>query len=139
VVLEQAGDAGGAVVDLCGRDSQVSEGELSLVVRQPAGVAGIIAPWNSPVALGIRSLAPALAAGCTAVMNLPRQTAQVNSLMAEIVGETEGLPPGVANTLTGGHVTGDVLVTSPEVPVISFTGSPTGSAMTWPGAWRRCE
>jgi betaine-aldehyde dehydrogenase len=107
----------------CGRDSQVSEGEFSVMVRQPAGVAGIIAPWNSPVALGVRSLAPALAAGCTAVMNLPRQTAQVNSLMAEIVGGTEGLPPGVANTLTGGHVTGDVLVTSPDVPVISFTGS----------------
>ena len=106
-----------------GRESQVSEGELSFVIRQPAGVAGIIAPWNSPVALGIRSLAPALAAGCTAVMNLPRQTAQVNSLMAEIVGTTDGLPPGVANTLTGGHVTGDVLVTSPDVPVISFTGS----------------
>jgi betaine-aldehyde dehydrogenase len=107
----------------CGRDSQVTEGEFSMVVRQAAGVAGIIAPWNSPVALGIRSLAPALAAGCTAVMNLPRQTAQVNSLMAEIVGGTEGLPSGVANTLTGGHVTGDVLVTSPGVPVISFTGS----------------
>ena len=107
----------------CGRDSQVTEGELSLVMRQPAGVAGIIAPWNSPVALGIRSLAPALAAGCTAVMNLSRQTALVNSLMAEIVGGTDGLPKGVANSLTGGHVTGDVLVTSPDVPVISFTGS----------------
>jgi betaine-aldehyde dehydrogenase len=55
-------------------------------------VAGIIVPWNSLVALGIRSLAPALAAGCTAVMNLPRQTAQTNSLIAELVGETEGLP-----------------------------------------------
>jgi len=87
------------------------------------GVAGIIAPWNSPVALGIRSLAPALAAGCTAVMNLPRQTAQTNSLIAELVGETEELQPGVANTITGGHVTGDVLVRSPDVPTISFTGS----------------
>jgi betaine-aldehyde dehydrogenase len=106
-----------------GTNSQVTDGELSLVVRQPVGVAGIIAPWNSPVALGIRSLAPALAAGCTAVMNLPRQTAQVNSLIAELVGGTEGLPPGVANTLTGGHVTGDVLVRSPDVPTISFTGS----------------
>jgi betaine-aldehyde dehydrogenase len=106
-----------------GTNSQVSNGELSLVVRQPVGVAGIIAPWNSPVALGIRSLGPALAAGCTAVMNLPRQTAQVNSLIAELVGGTEGLPPGVANTITGGHVTGDVLVRSPDVPTISFTGS----------------
>lgn len=114
-----------------GRNSQVSEGEFSFVVRQPAGVAGIIAPWNSPVALGIRSLAPALAAGATAVMSLPRQTAQTNALMAEIISETEGLPPGVVNVLTGGHVTGDVLVRSPDVPVISFTGSTkTGKAIS---------
>jgi betaine-aldehyde dehydrogenase len=106
-----------------GTNSQVTDGELSMVVRQPVGVAGIIAPWNSPVALGIRSLAPALAAGCTAVMNLPWQTAQTNSLIAELVGATPGLPPGVANTITGGHVSGDVLVRSPDVPTISFTGS----------------
>lgn len=106
-----------------GTNSQVTNGELSLVVRQPVGVAGIIAPWNSPVALGIRSLAPALAAGCTAVMNLPWQTAQTNSLIAELVGGTEELPGGVANTITGGHVSGDVLVRSPDVPTISFTGS----------------
>ena len=106
-----------------GTNSQVSAGELSLVVRQPVGVAGIIAPWNSPVALGIRSLGPALAAGCTAVMNLPRQTAQTNSLIAELVGEADELPAGVANTITGGHVTGDVLVRSPDVPTVSFTGS----------------
>ena len=56
-----------AVTDI-GTNSGVTEGELSLVVRQPVWVAGIIAPWNSPVELGIRSLAPALAAGCTAVM-----------------------------------------------------------------------
>jgi len=87
------------------------------------GVAGIIAPWNSPVALGIRSLAPALAAGCTAVMNLPRQTAQTNALIADVVGGTEELPPGVANVITGGHVSGDLLVRSPDVPTISFTGS----------------
>jgi betaine-aldehyde dehydrogenase len=81
-----------------GTNSEVTGGELSLVVRQPIGVAGIIAPWNSPVALGIRSLAPALAAGCTAVMNLPRQTAQVNSLIAELAGATEGLPVLVMQT-----------------------------------------
>jgi betaine-aldehyde dehydrogenase len=106
-----------------GTTSVVSEGELSIVVRQPVGVAGIIAPWNSPVALGIRSLAPALAAGCTAVMNLPRQTAQTNALIADVVGGTEELPPGVANVITGGHVSGDLLVRSPDVPTISFTGS----------------
>ena len=123
-----------------GTNSVVTDGELSMVVRQPVGVAGIIAPWNSPVALGIRSLAPALAAGCTAVMNLPRQTAQTNALIAEVVGGTDELPPGVANVITGGHVSGDVLVRSPDVPTISFTGSTkTGAAIgaTAAEGWKR--
>ena len=80
-----------------GRASQVDDGDLGLVVRQPVGVAGIIAPWNSPVALGIRSLAPALAAGATTVMSLPSQTAQTNALIAEIISQTPELPPGVVN------------------------------------------
>jgi acyl-CoA reductase-like NAD-dependent aldehyde dehydrogenase len=49
-----------------GRAAQWSAGRYSLVVREPVGVAGISVPWNSPVALTVRSLAPALAAGCTA-------------------------------------------------------------------------
>jgi betaine-aldehyde dehydrogenase len=114
-----------------GRASQVTDGELGLVLRQPAGVAGIIAPWNSPVALAIRSLAPALAAGTTTVTSLPRQTAQTNSLMAQVLGQTDELPPGVVNVVTGGFATGDVLVRSPYVPVISFTGSTkTGRAIS---------
>jgi acyl-CoA reductase-like NAD-dependent aldehyde dehydrogenase len=114
-----------------GRVSQVQSGSLGLVVRQPVGVAGVIAPWNSPVALSIRSLAPALAAGTTAVLNLPHQTAQTNALIAEIIAGTPELPRGVVNVLTGGRVTGDVLVKSPKVPAISFTGSTTtGKAIT---------
>jgi acyl-CoA reductase-like NAD-dependent aldehyde dehydrogenase len=123
-----------------GTNSVVTEGELSMVVRQPVGVAGIIAPWNSPVALGIRSLGPALAAGCTAVLSLPTQTAQTNALMAEVVGGTEGMPPGVVNVITGGHVSGDVLVRSPDVPTISFTGSTkTGAVIgaTAAESWKR--
>ena len=106
-----------------GRAAEIAPGGLSLVIRQPAGVAGIIAPWNSPVALVIRSLAPALACGCTAAVMLPRQTAQVNALIAEIISQTPGLPRGVVNVFTGGQEAGDALVTSPDVPVISFTGS----------------
>ena len=114
-----------------GRASQTAEGELGMVVRQPVGVAGIIAPWNSPVALGIRSLAPALAAGATAVMSLPSQTAQTNALIADIVSQTSELPAGVVNIITGGRVTGDTLVRSPDVPVLSFTGSTaTGKAIS---------
>ena len=114
-----------------GRASQIAEDDLGLVVRQPVGVCGIIAPWNSPVALGIRSLAPALAAGTCIVLSLPSQTAQTNALIARILSEAPDLPAGVVNVITGGRETGDALVRSPHVPAISFTGSTaTGKAIS---------
>jgi betaine-aldehyde dehydrogenase len=114
-----------------GRASQVQQDSLGLVVREPVGVAGIIAPWNSPVALTIRSLAPALAAGVTTVVSLPTQTAQINAMIAEIIAGTPELPRGVVNVVTGGRATGGALVDSPLVPTISFTGSTaTGKAIT---------
>ena len=113
-----------------GRAGRTGADDLGIVLKQPAGVAGIIAPWNSPVALSIRSLAPALAAGATVVVSLPAQTAQTNALIAEIIGETDELPHGVVNVVTGGRGSGDALVRSPVVPVISFTGSTaTGKAI----------
>jgi acyl-CoA reductase-like NAD-dependent aldehyde dehydrogenase len=105
-----------------GRTSSIEPGHLSLVTRQAVGVSGIIAPWNSPLALVIRSLAPALAAGTTAVVMLPGQAAQTNSLMSEIMASVKELPHGVVNTITGDREAGNLLVTSPDVPVISFTG-----------------
>ncbi|MGO8484668.1 aldehyde dehydrogenase family protein [Rhizobium leguminosarum] len=57
-------------------------GSISVILRQPMGVAAVIAPWNSPVILTIRSLAPALAAGCTTVIKIPAQFAQTASVMA---------------------------------------------------------
>ena len=114
-----------------GRAARVSQGAVTIVVREPSGVAGIIAPWNSPVALVLRSLAPAMAAGTTTVVNLPVATAQTNALIASIISETPGLPPGVVNVLIGGHESADVLVRSPDVPVLSFTGSTkTGKAIS---------
>jgi acyl-CoA reductase-like NAD-dependent aldehyde dehydrogenase len=114
-----------------GRAARTDTSTLSVVVRQAAGVAGIIAPWNSPVALVLRSLAPALAAGATTVVNLPVLTAQTDALIAEIIAGTPGLPAGVVNVLIGGHESADVLVRSPDVPVISFTGSTaTGRAIS---------
>lgn len=80
-----------------GRALRPRPGNLSVVLRQPMGVAAVIAPWNSPVVLTIRSLASALAAGCTAVIKLPGQVAQTASLMAEIMAEAEDLPDGVIN------------------------------------------
>jgi betaine-aldehyde dehydrogenase len=114
-----------------GRTSSIEPGHLSLVIRQAVGVSGVIAPWNSPVALVIRSLAPALAAGTTAVVMLPGQAAQTNRLMSEIMASVEDLPQGAVNTFNGNRMAGNLLVTSPDVPVISFTGSTvTGRAIS---------
>jgi len=100
------------------------------------GVAGIIAPWNSPVVLFIRSLAPALAAGCTVVGKLPGWTAQTNARMCEVFAEVESLPKGVLNLFTELHGDGArVMIDSPDVPAISFTGSSrTGQAISAAGA-----
>jgi betaine-aldehyde dehydrogenase len=57
-----------------GRTAEVAPGLYGQTLRQPAGVAGIIVPWNSPVVLVVRSLAPALAAGCTCAVKMPGQT-----------------------------------------------------------------
>lgn len=120
-----------------GRAAEVGGDSLSIVIRQPVGVAGIFAPWNAPIALGIRSLAPALAAGCTAAVILPKETAQVNALIGEVISETDGLPLGVVNVITGGREGLEYLVESPDVPAISFTGSTrTGRTISAAGAAR---
>ncbi|GAA1013661.1 aldehyde dehydrogenase [Streptomyces sp. F-3] len=118
-----------------GRAAEIRPGRYSMVVREPLGVAGVITPWNSPVILTIRSLAPALAAGCTAVVKLPEQTAQINRLFTEIITQTEGLAPGVLNMLTADRHAAAALIDSPDVPAISFTGSTaTGKAISAAGA-----
>ncbi|HET9353151.1 MAG TPA: aldehyde dehydrogenase family protein, partial [Sphingomicrobium sp.] len=120
-----------------GRAAETGEDSLSIVLRQPVGVVGIFAPWNAPIALGIRSLAPALAAGCTATVILPERTAQVNTLIADVISGTDELLPGVVNIVTGGREGIACLVESPDVPVISFTGSTQiGRAISGAGSAR---
>src|SRR5262249_30691304 len=107
-----------------GRAMQTSPGRYTTTLREAAGVAGIIAPWDSPVVLFIRSLAPAFAAGCTAVGKLPGFTAQTNMRMCEVFSEVASLPRGVLNVFSEVHSRGArVLIDSPDVPVISLTGS----------------
>jgi betaine-aldehyde dehydrogenase len=108
-----------------GRAAEWEPGRFSLLVREPIGVAGISVPWNAPVALLIRSLAPALAAGCTTVVKLPGETAQLNALISEVISEVASLPRGVVNLVTGGREVLNFLVQSPDVPTVSFTGSTT--------------
>ena len=95
----------------------------SLVVREPIGVVACITPWNYPLHQVVAKVAPALAAGCTVVLK-PSEVAPLTAFMlAEILEEID-LPKGVFNLVTGlGPVVGEALVTSPDVDMVSFTGS----------------
>ncbi|WP_224391266.1 aldehyde dehydrogenase family protein [Pseudonocardia sp. ICBG1293] len=109
-----------------GRAAEVRPGMYSMTLKEPAGVAGIIVPWNSPVILSTRSFAPALAAGCTVAMKMPAQTGLVNELLAEIIGSAPSLPTGVVTVFTeSGSDGARLLVSSPDVDVVSYTGSTT--------------
>lgn len=96
---------------------------LSMVRRVPAGVVGVIAPFNGPVALAIRSVAPALALGNAVLLKPDPRTAVCGGVAVAAVFEQAGLPPGVLHVLPGGADIGAALVADPHVRVISFTGS----------------
>ena len=106
--------------------AEVAPGQWFSTYAEPAGVVGIIVPWNSPVALLIRSLGPALAAGNTVAVKMPGQTALVANLVSQILAEVTSLPRGVVNIFTeSGNTGAPYLVASPDVQVISYTGSTT--------------
>jgi betaine-aldehyde dehydrogenase len=94
-----------------GRALEVLPGHLSLVTRSPIGVAGIIAPFNSPLVLTVRSLAPALSAGVTTALKLPGNTAQTNHMFSEVLSEAVDLPAGVVNVFSESGSAGSVLLT----------------------------
>jgi acyl-CoA reductase-like NAD-dependent aldehyde dehydrogenase len=109
-----------------GISAEVAPGQWFSTYAEPAGVVGIVVPWNSPVALLIRSLAPALSAGNTVAVKMPGQTALVANLVSRIIAEVESLPRGVVNIFTeSGNTGAPYLVASPDVQVISYTGSTT--------------
>jgi betaine-aldehyde dehydrogenase len=108
-----------------GLSAEVAPGKWFSTYAEPAGVVGIIVPWNSPVVLCIRSLGPALAAGNAVAIKMPGQTALVASRMAEIIAETTSLPQGVVNIFTEslGQTGAQYVVASSDVQVLSYTGS----------------
>lgn len=107
-----------------GHFMEVEPGAYSATLREAAGVAGLIIPWNAPVVLLIRSLAPALAAGCTVVIKPAHQTALITTEVLRELAAVEGLPHGVLNlVLERGSEVAQELVASTEVDVLSFTGS----------------
>ena len=113
-----------------GISAEVAPGQWFSTYAEPAGVVGIIVPWNAPVALFIRSLGPALAAGNTVAVKMPGQTALVAHLVSQIIAEVTSLPRGVVNIFTeSGNTGAPYLVASPDVQVISYTGSTTVGRM----------
>jgi phenylacetaldehyde dehydrogenase len=90
--------------------------------REPVGVVGAIIPWNFPLLMAAWKLAPALAAGCTAVLKPAEQTPLTALRLGELALEA-GLPPGVVNVVPGFGDTGAALVEHPGVDKIAFTGS----------------
>lgn len=96
---------------------------MSLVVKEPVGVAALITPWNFPILMATQKVAPALAAGCTAVLKPAEDTPITAIELARLLAEA-GLPDGVLNVVNGdGARLGDALVAHPGVDKVSFTGS----------------
>ncbi|MGO8842672.1 MAG: NAD-dependent succinate-semialdehyde dehydrogenase [Methyloceanibacter sp.] len=94
-----------------------------LVMKQPIGVVGAITPWNFPLAMITRKIAPALAAGCTVVVKPAPETPLSALALAELAMRA-GLPPGVLNVVTGeAKAIGVELTANPLVRMITFTGS----------------
>lgn len=96
----------------------------SRVYGQPVGVVGIISPWNFPLHLSSRSVAPALALGNAVVIKPASDTPVTGGLLLAKIYEEAGLPPGVLNVLVArGNALGDAFVRHAVPRVISFTGS----------------
>src|SRR2546426_458255 len=97
--------------------------QTSIAQRVPVGVVGQITPWNAPLALGLRGLAPALALGNAVLLKPDPQTPVSGGfLIAEILAEA-GLPEGLIHVLPGGPEIGESVVLDPSVAMVTFTGS----------------
>jgi benzaldehyde dehydrogenase (NAD) len=96
---------------------------LSMAKRVPVGVVGVISPFNVPLILSIRSVAPALALGNAVLLKPDPRTVMTGGVNIVRVLEEAGLPAGVLQLVPGGADVGEAIVTDPNVRVISFTGS----------------
>jgi benzaldehyde dehydrogenase (NAD) len=102
---------------------------LSLARRIPVGVVGVIAPFNAPLILSIRSVAPALALGNAVLLKPDPRTAVCGGVVLARILEEAGVPAGVFHVLLGGAEIGRSMIIDPQVRVISFTGSTQAGRM----------
>lgn len=115
-----------------------TDGKRHIVIRQPIGVVGAIAPWNFPLVLAIRKVAPALAAGCPVILK-PASATPVSALEFAKCVEQAGLPKGVFQVVLGSAsmITGEMLE-NPICKKISFTGSTEVGRLLIKGAATKC-
>lgn len=121
----------GAARTLYGSSTAVHSLSYSILAREPVGVVAVIVPWNFPITLMMRALAPALAAGNAAIVKPAEYTSAVTMACIELAADIEELPPGILNAVTGiGSLAGMQLVRDPGVEMVSFTGgSVTGKTI----------
>jgi acyl-CoA reductase-like NAD-dependent aldehyde dehydrogenase len=113
----------GAATKINGETVPTPNGFLNYTVREPVGVCALIVPWNYPILLTMRKLAPAIAAGNAVVIKPASQTPLSALVLAELAIEA-GFPEGAINVITGpGASLGEQLTTHPGVDKVSFTGS----------------
>jgi aldehyde dehydrogenase (NAD+) len=108
-------------------------------IRQPIGIAGIITPWNFPMAIPCWKMMPALVAGNTVVFKPASDTPHCAVLLVELMAEA-GFPPGTVNLVTGsGGDVGNAILVNPDVRVVSFTGSSDTGRQLAEAAGRRLK
>ena len=109
--------------------SPFADGRI-VVIRQPIGVVAAITPWNFPAAMITRKVAPAFAAGCTAVVK-PAPDTPLTAFAVAALAQEAGLPDGVLNVISGDAVAiGGAMCSSPDVRAMTFTGStPVGKIL----------
>lgn len=120
----------GAADKVHGETIPIGPGSLAYTVREPVGATAHIVPWNAPLSMLCRSVAPALATGNTAVIKPAEQTPLTALRFADLV-EAAGYPPGTYNVVTGlGSEAGHALAAHPGIGSLTFTGSvATGRAV----------
>jgi aldehyde dehydrogenase (NAD+) len=108
---------------IMGNTIPLGPGFLDYTVREPIGVSAQIIPWNYPIQIGARGIAPAIAAGCTVVLK-PAEDAPMTAIRLGEIALACGLPPGVVNVLPGtGPEAGAALASHPDINQLTFTGS----------------
>jgi acyl-CoA reductase-like NAD-dependent aldehyde dehydrogenase len=114
---------GGVADKIMGHTIPLGPGFVDFTLREPIGVSAQIVPWNYPIQIGARGVAPALAAGCAIVFK-PSSEAPMTALKLGEIGLECGLPPGVLNVVPGtGSEAGTALASHRGINQLTFTGS----------------